>query len=631
VASYLTARKEPKKLTRTMDPFAPPIPANNYISPAAPMLQPAAPFSANRTADPFLDILSRGAAPSPYATAPKSGARDSLGDLDPFTPSPTAAATAAAAAATPQQSQQSQRSQRAPMSNPFDDDEPPAMGTPLPLTTTTPSTTTLSPPSAAKETPSPSGNGANMSPFSDGGPEDDDDDPFGLSTAVSSRLTVTTTPAVSSAVSSQLASTPQQLNIFGSVAETPSSQPTPNASQPPRAPAASTPQQLDIFGSVVQAPTPPQPPQPQPAAAAAPFSAGAMDPSTDVEAFFSTSSPSVTTTPYSSSSASSNVTFDPFSDEVSPAPSSTSSPQGGGGGFETGTLSSDEDEDDGSGERRFSDPRLHAMYGGAVVSLPPPSSSSPPAGGAGGGASSAAAATTDEDAYGPKALGPAPSGMILVRSSARSMLVKDWRACFVTFVAPISYRADVATSSSTSSPSPTFSTSPAKTRLLVFRSPEDYERYLNLGSSPHREPERAQLVKRSVDVCYYHKCTPIKVKRYEGFAAMSRRASATNGSRQPPDPRPMEQQQQAAQAAVNTRGSNLVLTSNTGDLPHFTLEELTDYGSTTSLKFACTQRHEGSPERKLLGAFRQYLNDIIRNGRYERSHARPALPKSPFE
>ena len=103
-----------------MDPFAPMLPTKSYISPAAPMQQPqqqmrqpVAPSSANQAADPFLDMLSPGVAPSPYATAPKSGARDSLGDLDPFTPSPTAATAAASATL-----QQSQRSQRAPMSNP---------------------------------------------------------------------------------------------------------------------------------------------------------------------------------------------------------------------------------------------------------------------------------------------------------------------------------------------------------------------------------------------------------------------------------------------------------------------------------------------------------------------------------
>ena len=140
-------------------------------------------------------------------------------------------------------------------------------------------------------------------------------------------------------------------------------------------------------------------------------------------------------------------------------------------------------------------------------------------------------------------------------------------------------------------------------------------------------------MKRSVDVCYYHKCTPIKVKRYEGFAAMSRRASATNGSRQPPDPRPMEQQQQAAQAAVNTRGSNLVLTSNTGDLPHFTLEEThelrLDHVAQVRLAHAAARgQPRAEAPRRLPPVPQRHVFGTAATSAATRG---PALPKRPFE
>lgn len=229
------------------------------------------------------------------------------------------------------------------------------------------------------------------------------------------------------------------------------------------------------------------------------------------------------------------------------------------------------------------------------------------------------------------------------------MLVKDWRPYFVAFAAPPVDPHDAAAahhasrrSSSSATPYKS-SASPQtpqrqqqgaeKTRLLVFRNRQYYERYLDLGSSPYRNAERAALVKKSVDVCYFHKCTPIKVKRYEAFGSMSRRASLTSarspaGANKSATPSPTPGLQQTPPNASGGFGHQTL--SLTGDLPHFSLEELSDYGAVTTLKFACTGVEESSPERTLLTALRQYLNDIIRNGRYERRAARPAVP-SPFE
>ena len=165
-----------------------------------------------------------------------------------------------------------------------------------------------------------------------------------------------------------------------------------------------------------------------------------------------------------------------------------------------------------------------------------------------------------------------------------------------------------------------------KTRLLVFRSEADHEAYLNLGSSPYRDAERAKLVKKSVDVSYFHKCTPIKVKRYEGYAAVSRRNSKLKMQQQP--------YQKGAYEAPHS-----------GELPHFSFEELSDYGAIPVLKFATTDSRDCNGARgtamgqlgetqvgnsRLLEDLRGYLNDIIRNGRYVRRSSRPAVP-SPFD
>ena len=370
---------------------------------------------------------------------------------------------------------------------------------------------------------------------------------------------------------------------------------------------------------------------------------------------FSTPGPFPAASATSGVSATSSITtFDPFSDDPPQSSGNGLPPVGstadfpGHGHAATAASSqytvdsqpyewSDDDDDDddddnagngdgggdGSYPRRFSDPRLQAMYGDAAAAATPTSTSS-----------WSSSSSSRRRKAGPQPLGKPPQGMLLVRSSARSLLVKDWRPCFVAFTAPPPPRSLPAPRAPEASPSAATSQLPQtgttanaeKTTLLVFRSEADHEAYLNLGSSPYRDAERARLVKKSVDVSYFHKCTPIKVKRYEGYAAVSRRNSKVK-----------MQQQQYQQGAY--------VAPHSGELPHFSFEELSDYGPIPVLKFATTDSGDSNGVRgtamgqlgesqvgngRLLEELRGYLNDIIRNGRYARCSSRPAVP-SPFD
>jgi hypothetical protein len=74
---------------------------------------------------------------------------------------------------------------------------------------------------------------------------------------------------------------------------------------------------------------------------------------------------------------------------------------------------------------------------------------------------------------------------------------------------------------------------PFQASLLLFRSEADYEAYLDLGSSRFRDGERRALVKLAVSISANHRCSPIASKAYRALEH---------------------------------------------ELPHFTLEELSDVG-----------------------------------------------------
>ena len=79
--------------------------------------------------------------------------------------------------------------------------------------------------------------------------------------------------------------------------------------------------------------------------------------------------------------------------------------------------------------------------------------------------------------------------------------------------------------------------------LLLFRSEADHEAFLDLGTSRFRDTERRALVKLAVSVSASHRCSPIASKAYRALEH---------------------------------------------ELPHFTLEELTDLGERSHATCWCT-------------------------------------------